>query len=336
MTTKWKIVSGFTLVLAVLIVVAIVGYRGLNGATRNFNEYDRLARINVAMSDMTAQVLGQAYELKKYLRFRDSQYANNASDYMRKATGYGRQVHSLLMEDTFKEVIEKAIAESESYILLIDNIDKNMSAWQKAYDETVREDMNVLRDSVAAIGQVAADDQDLTAFGKINALWHEIAELESGMSRFVERGSKENAQAVEDTITKLGNLLGELRPFADTVEKKRVAAETSRIFERVAGAFAEHEPKILSALEDVDKTYVLDTSINNAIFGLKSTMEAEIAQFREEAIAHNTIDQQITVTTSIVGILLGILLAAFIIVGFVRVLNDVSSFAAAVANGNFA
>ncbi len=336
MTTKWKIVSGFTLVLAVLIVVAVIGYRGLNGATHNFDEYDRLARMNVTISDMVGQVLGQAYELERYLRTNDSRFADNAIEYMRKAAASGRELDSLLQIEDRRGVIKKAIEESESYILLIADIDKNLTAWRKFYDQTIRPDQNALQEAVTAAGRMAAENRNFQASGKINQIWQEVATLDSVMSLFMEAVSKENAASVNGALAGLGKALDELLGYAGSAEEKQSVSNALQIYGRIARNFGERHPLALKALEDVDKTYILDSSINSAITGLRDTVHDQMSEFRQDAIDNNTDAQQFTIMTSVGGIAIGAILAIVIIFGMVRVLGEVALFADHTARGDFA
>lgn len=59
MTTKVKIILGFTLMVLIMGVIAIFGYSGLQTASTGFEEYRRLSRLNVMASDMVAS-LGKA------------------------------------------------------------------------------------------------------------------------------------------------------------------------------------------------------------------------------------------------------------------------------------
>ncbi|MCC8195155.1 MAG: methyl-accepting chemotaxis protein [Deltaproteobacteria bacterium] len=91
----------------------------------------------------------------------------------------------------------------------------------------------------------------------------------------------------------------------------------------------------LKALEDVDETYVLDSSINTAIMGLSKDLHVQMDDYRQAAIDSNTNAQRFTITTSVLGIAIGMLLAIISIWGLVRVLGEVALFADRTARGDF-
>lgn len=333
MTTKWKIFAGFALLIVVLSVVAFIGYRSLSGATRNFAEYDRLASANVVTSDMIAEVKSQTYELERYLGNREPQFANNAVGHMRKANELGKQIMSLLGADGQK--IEKPTKDADSYIPLIQEIEKNLTAWQKQYDENIRTGVNALEDATAAIGQTAYNGRNLEALGKTTAIWNEVSNLSSRMSRFAESFSKENAKSVTDTFAALGKALGGFRSSIYSADERQAFDKVMQAFEKTSGIFAEQHLLVLNALELIEKSYVLDESINKDLIAFNNSIDNEMRQYRELTVANNAEAQKIMVAASIAGIILGVIFAAFIILGIMRVLREMANFAGRISQGDF-
>ncbi|MDR1660748.1 MAG: hypothetical protein LBR94_10535, partial [Desulfovibrio sp.] len=60
MTTKIKIIAGFVVVLAILSVVSVIGYRSLKNASALFLDFSRLAVMNVAGSDSVSNINASA------------------------------------------------------------------------------------------------------------------------------------------------------------------------------------------------------------------------------------------------------------------------------------
>jgi CHASE3 domain sensor protein len=55
MTTKWKIIMGFVVMILLVGLVAGIGYVSVNNATGAFTEYRRVARLNVHYADLLLQ-----------------------------------------------------------------------------------------------------------------------------------------------------------------------------------------------------------------------------------------------------------------------------------------
>jgi hypothetical protein len=54
MTTKYKIILGFVIMIALQAAIAALAYRDIQNASGNFTEYRRLTRFNVSTSDLKA------------------------------------------------------------------------------------------------------------------------------------------------------------------------------------------------------------------------------------------------------------------------------------------
>ena len=67
MTTKYKIISGFGLLIVLMVVMGTMGYRGMQNANGNFNNYDWVARLNVLLSDMTNAMSESALHMNQFM-----------------------------------------------------------------------------------------------------------------------------------------------------------------------------------------------------------------------------------------------------------------------------
>ena len=52
MSTKWKIISGFLIMIVLAGANSVIGYTSLSDASKTFTEYSRVARINVFVTDI--------------------------------------------------------------------------------------------------------------------------------------------------------------------------------------------------------------------------------------------------------------------------------------------
>ena len=66
MTTKYKIISGFLLMVLLLGGVAVLGYVDLQRSSNGFDEYRRLARFNIAISGVLTALYSTAYSSAEF------------------------------------------------------------------------------------------------------------------------------------------------------------------------------------------------------------------------------------------------------------------------------
>ena len=79
MTTKFKIILGFAVLIVLLGVMAFFGYSSLQTASGNFDNYRRLANVNVNSSDMKSAVYETMYYARNYLQERTPELAKEAT-----------------------------------------------------------------------------------------------------------------------------------------------------------------------------------------------------------------------------------------------------------------
>lgn len=65
MTTKIKIILGFSVLLVLLCLMAFFGYRSLQTASTGFVDYRRMANVNVNASDLESAVYQTVYYLEQ-------------------------------------------------------------------------------------------------------------------------------------------------------------------------------------------------------------------------------------------------------------------------------
>ena len=78
MTTKLRIIIGFTAMVVLIAIVATLGYRGLGVSSSAFDEYRRLARFNVISSEMTTEMNRGSAGLFSFVATDEAQSLQNA------------------------------------------------------------------------------------------------------------------------------------------------------------------------------------------------------------------------------------------------------------------
>ena len=69
MTTKLKIISGFALMALLIGTIAFFSHKGIQDASDGFNAYRRLARFNVATSDLDSAVYAAGFHAGQFLLY---------------------------------------------------------------------------------------------------------------------------------------------------------------------------------------------------------------------------------------------------------------------------
>ena len=336
MTTKMKILLGFTLVLLVLIGVALVGYRGLHGANDNFTLYNRLSRASVLLSDLIGDLAGQSFELERYMATREPENAQNAISHIRTASERMIQLREYIVATDRQKTINKCAEEFNAYIPLIQEIQNNTAAWQALYNDKMVPVVTALQQSLVKLTLASSASSSATSSAKALDLWEAFSGFRAGLTRFYEEPKDENYDEIATFLGKMEQSSKEMSAALGYDAQGRVAMnEYDKAYQAFRDFFAiarEITGKINKA---VDQTMALDAAVTNEIMELNKGVDSDMAASSEATISSNDSAINTMLGASAGGTLIGIAFAAFIILGIIRVLNRVGVYASAVAGGNF-
>ena len=86
MTTKYRIIIGFIVMVVLSGSIALIGYSSIETASDGFVDYRRLARFNTAMSDMNDALHRTAYNAYLFLDTRQTKTMDDARSALDMAT----------------------------------------------------------------------------------------------------------------------------------------------------------------------------------------------------------------------------------------------------------
>ena len=214
----WKIGGGFSIVLALLLILAAVTYFSLTGARDSFTEYRSLARQTNEIGRVQANMLMARLAVKDYiLRGTDEAYAQLQTRI------------EMALEDT--EVV-RSLAENADTLVRMDEMEGSITAYRAAFDEVV---------------PLMARREDLV--GRLNQIG---PSLERGLMRIMESAfaddDAEAAYRAGQTLRDL--LLARLYVFGfldtnDDASYQRVTAELEN--------FADHAQTLLDSLQNPER-----------------------------------------------------------------------------------
>ena len=338
MTTKVKIITGFVIMVMLLGGVATIGYVSTNRVANGFGEYRSFAEINVELSNVLAEI--------------------NYADACLYATVLGRETSwidgpegSIKALEKAQERMEKARSQSrlEEVHAKLDNMEKSITAFipqhkalleklldeYKYYDESVQPHLSASMEHLQALGAYSASVGNVAAMNSLNAVWGDLADAKANISRYALSMSPEDAKSITEDLSDLDKNLTALDSALATAEEHRLMGAFKDSFKQLKEGFANFTLK----------TENLNNHINSmAQFSIDLIAEAKSAEDLVET-ATRAEGENITDTVSfskttmligsVAGLIIGIVLALFIVNGIVRILGKLSRFASAVSKGDF-
>ena len=335
MSTKYRIIAGFALLLAVLAAMAAFGYRGLQTASGNFTEYNRFAKINVFSSDLQSSVYEAVYYTELFVLNKSPESIAEAKKRVDKGLGIIEEIFATSKLEVTVSNATRAQALLREMKASLDSMDKDLSLFVKLLQETclpyMAETDNLLRQT----GQGTLERGNIEGLYHLAEVWSHIASVKEYLAVYTGTLAAGSGQLLSDGMDATAKAMAAMGATMTTPEGRRV-------FQNIQGSFAkvlENIKPVYAAGHAAQEQYALfkakGADILAIVTDLNGISDGLMRKSEEEAGASNEAARTQVLVISVVGMLLGAAIAVIIVVLLVRTLGRMSQFAAAIARGDF-
>jgi methyl-accepting chemotaxis protein len=335
MTTKIKIITGFTVMIVILAGVSFIGFRGMNGAATLFLEFSKLATLNVAASDSVSSINASSYYLEKFMRLSDSEDMDRSIAAQEQTLASARKALDLIVVPERKKMMEHSIMRLQEYVDALRRMKNAFVPWHDEYMRIIEPGFDASEKILGEVGDFALQAHNAAVLGQINDAWRMLVRLKRAVADFRLTGSAENAATVDRLLEQTEVVDDRLRAALLTEAGRRAFAEYQEKHDAVVRAYRRHRAGVMLAEDILERSYAVDAELEEIIGKIHSASDADQAKRQAEIIASNSGAVLFMLLSSVAGLVVGVLFALFIIVGLVSVLNRVAEFAEAVADGDF-
>ena len=338
MTTKVKIITGFVVMVLLLGGIATIGYISTNRVANGFGEYRRFAEINVGISNALAEVNYADGCLYATVLGRETSWIDGPEGSIKALENAHKQVKTARSQSQLEEVqalLDKMDKSITSFIPQHQALLEKLLDEYKYYDESVQPHLASSMEHMKALGDYAASVGNVAATNRLSGVWSNLADVKANIGRYALSMSPEEGKSVTAGISHIDERLASLEAFLASAEEQRLM-----------GAFKESFQK----LKDSCATFALKTeSLNNHInsmaqFSIDLIADGKAAEKLVEGATRSegesisstvSFSKTTMLIGSLAGLVIGIVLALFIVRGLVRILSNLSRFANAVSKGDF-
>ena len=201
MTTKLKIISGFALMALLIGTIAFFSHKGIQDASDGFNAYRRLARFNVATSDLDSAVYAAGFHAGQFLLYEKNEDIDLARKSIELARSKIKDCMELVVKPDRRAKLEAAAADLASLQNAMDAARKNVLEAYDQYLKNVQPVAKKAQDRLADIGAQAAKAGDTAALAGISEVWKHFANLRSALSRFAESRQDQDAKRIREIFS---------------------------------------------------------------------------------------------------------------------------------------
>ncbi len=335
MTTKLKIIFGFSSLIIFMCVLAGFGFMKLGESSSGFLDYRRLARLNVLMSNMNSVMNDTVGDLYQYISTRGPENFKQATKNIDEIDAMIKQSGDYLQTESGRKLMAEITVQSGNLRKLVGVVGVNIEDLASLYTDKAQPLARNIGGKAMAFAEMARERGNANNVANVAELMEKWSDARSSLSRFSESRTQSDAKRCKETL--------------DTVfpplEKMKAAAQVPTAIEHYTEIFNAFK-EMQSYVDDMQRrSKVLEdnlTQIKTTIDVMSKAMKEldgivdDSARVRAEAnIESNELAQKVMLGISAAGLVMGLLLALFIIVGLVRVLKDLSHFAEAISAGDF-
>ncbi|WP_051257758.1 methyl-accepting chemotaxis protein [Desulfovibrio cuneatus] len=335
MTTKYKIAIGFCLMILIAITVAFIGNRGITTATHEFAEYRRLARFNTVASDLLTELNALSGNTVQFLSSRSPQFINKAEENFANIAKQLEFASSLSQQESNRASIAREKEDLNKARSLPAAIRETLLAGHGAYTNQFLLHAKEMANHLHALRNQGAASNNDAALANLSDVWEEFCILRGSAGIYSESRNVEDGGRVKESLLRTGNLLATLEKTLQQQAEKNTFAIVQAEFAKVTQGIQTMERQFAAVATSVQAMTAFLTSATEELIKLNTQRDAAAIAGAKNFEQSNASAQQLMLAVSASAILVGIGFALYIVLGLVRVLNNVGTFANAVANGNF-
>ncbi|MDL2267425.1 methyl-accepting chemotaxis protein [Desulfovibrio sp. OttesenSCG-928-G15] len=335
MTTKWKIVSGFIVMVILIVVVVVLSYNGLTNSSEHFNEYRRLARLNVGMSDLEGALSRYREHIDSYATTKDDKELGAARDAIKEGINLMDEAATFTASQERSALISSMKSRLQGFDKLSEAVRASTVENDRQYRDIVMKEFLQLQKLLETIGLNGSRANNVNAVYGVTEVWKQAGLYMSGTSRYAFTRLPKDAAQIEVYLTDLEKAITKMTRNMVTELGLKDAALARSYFKTLSEAFAgmkKMSEQLNAAFAEIDAAYAsiaADAAKENV------AVANEMINYGTMTLEQNDSAMNFMLLSGGGGILIGTGVALVIVLGLVKVLGQLSSFALAVSSGNF-
>ncbi|MDL2209513.1 methyl-accepting chemotaxis protein [Desulfovibrio sp. OttesenSCG-928-O18] len=335
MTTKWKIITGFVVMVTIVGAVVLLGYMGIQRSSEGFSEYRRLARLNVATSELEVSLNSATSDMFAYVNSKDEKLIVSAKNNTQQFVKLLDENEQFTQDPEVKKLYASLRTEIQELNAIIDSVHTSTIGNDKQYRDVVLPAARSVMTQLQNMAKAAEGTRNHAALSGISVVWNDMTLFMSGISRYANSHAAEDATLVTGYIEQMLGSLTKLEAALPSEAGLRDIAALKSHHGNLKTAFNNMQELSTTLMENLKGMNSLITATIAKTEGLSETINTRMLDFGSETLQNNSNAQKYMLATGSVGLVLGILIALVIVLGIIKVLKEVAGFAGAVADGDF-
>jgi hypothetical protein len=232
-------------------------------------------------------------------------------------------------------MLERAVTRLREYVEALKETKKALGPWYDDYLRVIAPNFEVAEKILGEVGDLALQANNAATLGQINDAWRMLVNLKSALDRFRQRGSAEHAAALDRLLEEAQPVNDRFRAALVTEAGKRAFAEYQEKYEAIVRAYRQHRAGVMRAEDVLARAQGWNAGLEKILHAISSEADADQKTRQAEIIESNNSTELLVLVASAAGLLIGLIFTVLILAALTSVLNKLSRFARAIADGDF-
>ncbi|MDR2503525.1 MAG: methyl-accepting chemotaxis protein, partial [Deltaproteobacteria bacterium] len=335
MTTKIRIIIGFSVMIVLLAVVAVVAYFSLGNATNAFTEYRRLARLNVRLSDIMANQFASSAAIRLYRINGNPAEMENARQFIKANQGLITESKTLSSVQANVDIMDKLLKITADQIGLITDIEKALTVVMSEYLNDVRPAAKSFGDSAVNLLTVMTENNNDAGARAAATVMNNFAYVRTNWARFAYTRDMEHLKEAQDSMKLMTGNIKELEGSVGGGKEREAFGSMRRSLQTMQDSYNNMASTASEMTAKNEALLAVNRGVADDIKKVNDFVNSAMDEQGKSTVETNEAAQMSTLLGSVFGLLVGLVFSIFIIISLVRVLRKISDYANAVSNGDF-
>ncbi len=336
MTTKYKIIVGFTLITFLVIAVAVLGYIKLQEASSGFIDYRAEASTAVNANGADALMRDVQDSVSRFRLDLNEAHIEKAHKLIERALEH-YMVRAKEAERNPQQLaqLDKQVDRIKAVDRLIRVVREKLLAASNQANTQIMASAKALNNFMSGISQAAGKAGNAALLVPIDLAYSHYSDARTFVRRYVDLFEDDAALQADKSLAKLGEALDMIEHAIVSEGTKDALARMRNDYTLFVAEFGNAKILITEALKAQSEIDLLAQEMVKDFDAYTANAETNMANLGERLYDSNSQAQALMLMFSGGGVLLGAAFAAWIVVSITRVLNRVSTFASDITNGRF-
>ena len=336
MTIKYKVIIGFLLMTCLLIAVAVLSFVKLHEASEGFRAYRMEARTAVAANGADALLRGMQDQLSRFRLDLDQKHLQQASALVDRALNhYLATAKEVERHPQNIAVLDKQNARIKQMVQLTEVIKQKLLAGTKLADERLSAIGQLIGAGLNSMAAVARANNNVAMIAPLDAANMALANARVSVRHYADIFVASSAANADRHLADLGGALRKMEATLVAEDNKKAFAMLYKQYTDYVEGFTSAKTLFEDGLAAQRQLDVISEELSNDFDAYTGNAEKAMNTIGPALQASNAQAETVLTVVGVVGVAVGVLFAIFIIVGLIKILNDLGAFAKAVADGDF-